>query len=87
MVQQVRAKFRCQQIVVSETSQTITLGAVESGAGNADWSKWTPSGKLEFTVTNPAVFGFYVPGKSYYIDMTEFVPVEDPLGVNALARD
>lgn len=24
-----------------------------SGKENEPWSKWTPSGKLEFTVTNP----------------------------------
>lgn len=39
-------------------SQKITMQAVTAeGAGeNAAWSKWTPFGQLQFTVTNPDAF-------------------------------
>jgi hypothetical protein len=35
--------------------------------------KATPTGNLEMTINNPAVFGFFVPGRSYWLD---FTPVE-----------
>lgn len=35
----------------------------------------TPSGKMELSIDNKAVHGFFKPGKSYYVDITE---VPDP---------
>lgn len=31
----------------------------------------TPSGKMELSVDNKEVHGFFKPGKSYYVDITE----------------
>lgn len=31
--------------------------------GNIEWSKFTPSGSIELTITNPAAADFFVPGK------------------------
>lgn len=43
---------------------------------HAFW-KATPTGNLEMTINNPAVFGFFKPGKSYFLDFTaiEATPV------------
>lgn len=40
------------------------------GDDNESWSKYTPSGKLEMTVTNPAAVAQFELGKAYYIDFT-----------------
>ncbi len=52
--------------------EEITLSAVYSdkeGAANKEWSKWTPTGQLKFTVTNPVVHGRFLPGQFYYADL------------------
>lgn len=36
---------------------------------HAFW-KATPTGSLEMTINNPAVFGFFKPGTSYFLDFT-----------------
>lgn len=40
---------------------------------NKQWSKWTPSGELQLTITNPAVFPDLVLGRTFFVD---FTPVE-----------
>lgn len=35
------------------------------------FAKFTPSGKLELTITNPALYGKLNPGEKYYIDFTK----------------
>lgn len=55
-------------------SEEHTLSAVYSdkeGAPNKLWSKWTPSGQLRFTVSNPAVFGRILPGQFYFVDLAQ----------------
>jgi len=55
------------------TGEEITMSAVYSdkeGAANKEWSKWTPSGNLRFTVNNPAAFGKVLPGQFHYLDIT-----------------
>ncbi|MET3527282.1 hypothetical protein [Phenylobacterium koreense] len=76
----VRAKFYVQKIEHVYTGPTsgdcanIILSPVYGdGSDNAAWSKWTPNGKLEMTVTNPAAIAQFELGKSYYLD---FTPVE-----------
>lgn len=56
------------------SAEEITLSAVYSdkeGSANKQWSKWTPTGNLRFSVTNPAAFGKLLPGKFVYLDITE----------------
>lgn len=74
----VRAKFRCQEIrhVLTATPKDmmaiLTFAPVyDNGDGsNKDWSKWTPQGKLEMTVTNPDAVAAFELGKSYYLDFS-----------------
>lgn len=54
------------------TAQEITLSAVYSdkeGSANKTWAKWTPTGQLKFTVTNPEVFGQFKPGMFFFADL------------------
>jgi hypothetical protein len=49
----------------------VQLEAVTSGPGNEAWSQYTPSGKLEMTITNPDAIGFFTPGKTVFINFTD----------------
>ncbi len=58
----------------SVQAEEITMSAVYSdkeGSPNKQWSKWTPTGSLSFTVTNPAAFDQVLPGKFFYADLIE----------------
>ena len=37
---------------------------------NKSWSKWTPSGTLELTITNPEAFNQFAVGQDYFVDFT-----------------
>lgn len=59
------------------TSQIVKLNpSYVSDPGNPNHAFWkaTPTGNLEMTITNPAVFGFFVPGRSYFLDFTAVEP-------------
>lgn len=49
----------------------VTLQPVY-GAGeddsNAQWSKWTPNGQLQLTITNPAIFPMLRTGRLFFVD-------------------
>lgn len=75
----VRAKFFVTEIKHAGTPgsdpyATITLvpvfGSYGDGKINETWSKYTPSGKLEMAVTNPAAIDAFAIGKAYYLDFT-----------------
>lgn len=54
-------------------AEEITMSPVYSdkeGSPNKAWSRWTPSGQLKFTVTNPNVFGRILPGQFYMVELT-----------------
>lgn len=79
----VAAMFRCKEVTTREPYSTpddpavsveVHLEAVINGPGNEDWSKWTPSGEMKMTITNPAVEGFFRPGKDYRLVITERQP-------------
>lgn len=66
----IRAKFKCSEIIQRENASiTYILNPVTVGEENKEWSKWTPSGKLEMVITNPEA-KFEI-GKEYYLDFTE----------------
>lgn len=48
---------------------TITMQPVYEGEGgqNASWSKYTPSGKIEMCITNPAAIEQFELGGTYLI--------------------
>lgn len=52
--------------------QELALSAVYSnspGSANAQWSKWTPSARLEMSVSNTAAFNKLRPGQFVYVDL------------------
>lgn len=55
-----RAKFKVVSVetpVDYSDQRVLTLEAcIDESGDNKDWSKWTPSGRLEMTVTNEAAF-------------------------------
>lgn len=52
-------------------AEEIFLNAVTGDSPtNKAWSKWTPSGSLSFTVTNPDAFGQCLPGQYVHLTMT-----------------
>lgn len=61
-----------------ESVQTVALGAVyEPDEGkrllpeNAVFGKWTPWGEFRAGIANPGAKAMFVPGKSYYLTITE----------------
>lgn len=73
----VRAKFLCTSIrhlytgANSDRPAIVELSAVwGDGKGNESWSKATPQGKVEMTITNPGAIDAFELGKSYFMDFT-----------------
>lgn len=69
----VKAKFRCirkDQLDVSDGVHfNLEFAAVyDDGKANKDWSKYTPSGSIKMTVTNPAAADGFNVGESYILD-------------------
>jgi len=53
-------------------SEEIELIAVYGDTDeNKQWSKWTPQGRLNFTVNNPPAMGQVLPGQMVYVDITQ----------------
>ncbi|KQZ19373.1 hypothetical protein ASD50_07775 [Mesorhizobium sp. Root552] len=73
----VRAMFYVKQINHHTTADEksvnveVKMGAAFGGylkglaEGNGDWSKWTPSGELSITITNPAAIAQFELGEVY----------------------
>jgi len=85
---EVLCRFDCWSVKESKDykgekqDEEIRLGVATSIPGDEDtadevnnFSEYTPSGELMFTVTNKAVFGHFKPGFSYYLTIKE-VPLE-----------
>ena len=68
----IRAKFECYSVKkLNNDSEELEFLAVTSDSEeNRTWSKWTPSGNIKMTITNPDIFGKFIPGKKYYLDFT-----------------
>lgn len=73
-----RCKFRCSGILVGEgASRQVQLQAAYDPKNIPEdeaFTKYTPWGEMKFGLENPALEGFFQPGKTYYIDIT---PVEE----------
>jgi hypothetical protein len=78
----VRAKFYVSEVKHvgtpgSEPCATIVMapvfGSYGDGKDNESWSKYTPSGKLEMTVTNPGAIDQFAVGQAYYLDFTPVI--------------
>lgn len=62
------------EVLVTTYSESVKLSPVCGGVTSAEdnsFAKATPGGKLELTVDNPAVKGFFKPGRRYYVDIVE----------------
>jgi len=71
-----RCKFTCTGVTRhSWPGQTVKLQTQYDDKIPEDqkFSTATPSGSMEMTINNPALEGFFEPGKNYYIDV---IPVE-----------
>lgn len=71
-----KAKMKCLSVLKSEHGETVKLEPVHATSEeNKVWSKYTPSGVLELSITNPDAHGKLVPGAEYLLDIT---PVPRP---------
>ncbi len=80
-MKQVRAKLECTSIESFKESKVAKFQAVIAYIGlseNTDFTKYTPSGRLEITITNnvPAS-DFFEVGEEYYLDFTNARPIKD----------
>lgn len=77
----VRAKFFVSEIKHlatpgSEQTAQVVLSPVYGSYGdgkdeeNKQWSKYTPCGKIEMTITNPAAVAAFEVGQPYFVDFT-----------------
>jgi hypothetical protein len=65
------AKFKVESVrMFTDNRFEVEMRPVTSGAENATWSKYTPSGLIQMMVTNPDVVGQFVPGENVYVSFT-----------------
>lgn len=79
----VKARMVVESNVGDDQQRQVSLRAVYSPdpeSPNYSFSKWTPSGQLNLTITNPAAFEQFETGKVFDLTFTEYVepvPVEE----------
>ena len=75
-----RALFTVNDVLARQDSAGKTVSQIVrmnpsyvSNPENPNHAFWkaTPTGNLEMTINNEQVFGFFKPGKSYWLDFTE----------------
>jgi len=73
-----RAKMKITSVTKNEHNETVHFEAVAASGYPADgtdenntYAKFTPSGQLSLTITNPDLLGKFEPGKEYYLDFSE----------------
>lgn len=42
----------------------------DGNPANAEWSKYTPSGEIKMTITNPAALAAFAPGQNFKVEFT-----------------
>jgi len=68
-VESVRRLANTEGNVVQEEIALNAVYSSDPNSVNAQWSKWTPSASLRFTVSNPDAFNKVLPGQFYFIDL------------------
>ncbi|MFA9261766.1 MAG: hypothetical protein ACEQSB_00200 [Undibacterium sp.] len=69
-----RAKFKVTSVLNRDPggenhTSYVTMSAVyANGKENKEWSKWTPSGALQMSITNPEIEVLL--GAEYYLNFT-----------------
>lgn len=74
-----RAKMQIQKIEQHQTQEILTMNCVCKTGGYGDdgldednqFAKFSPSGSLTITVSNPALLGKFKPGEKYYLDFSK----------------
>lgn len=69
-------KFRCCSVAKTESPYEViklTTDYDPTLPEDQSFTKFTPSGSMEFNLQNPALDGFFVPGKKYYVEIRECV--------------
>lgn len=79
----VKAKFKfteCKHVHTGSPDAVmatlIFIPVYGTGAENADWSKYTPSGKLEMNVTNQKAIDYFELGQDYFLTFEHAKPAE-----------
>lgn len=72
MVDKTICKFRCSHVKDFGTAEEVRLDAQYDQTLDEDrrFAQASPSGHLEVVISNPAVRGFFQPGKTYYLEAT-----------------
>lgn len=86
----VKAKFECISILTTKNGKLVTLSPViNNKPENADWARFTPSGKLELYIDNqtPAVDAFTVGDEYYMILSTDQQALIVPTTAGFIATD
>lgn len=70
---EVKAKFRCTSVTNHDGgTETCSFVPVSGGSDeNKQWSKYTPSGRLEMSITADGAQGQFKPGREYYLTIVE----------------
>jgi hypothetical protein len=74
-----RAKMQIHSVTQFQGTEQIKLSAVcgkapfgnEGESEDNTYARWTPSGELSLTISNPNLIGKFKPGQKFYIDFTE----------------
>jgi hypothetical protein len=70
-----RAKVSVSFVTQFDGSEQIQMKPVTNGSPEDNtFSKYTPAGVMELTITNPDLLGKFAPGDKMYVD---FTPVEE----------
>jgi hypothetical protein len=72
----VRAKFKCEraekQPLDNGHQVSVRFDAViNDSPENKEWSKWTPSGQLQMTISNENLVDHFIQGQEYFLDIKE----------------
>jgi len=80
-----RAKMKVGHIFrLGDTSENLTLFCVSKSGGYPEdgsdedntFAKFSPSGKLELSIANPALLGKFSVGDTFYVDFTKVDEVQ-----------
>lgn len=67
-----RCKFKCNTVLNTVDGATVELFPVTTGSEeNKRFFTYTPFGELKLGIVNPFEAKQFIPGKEYYIDITE----------------
>lgn len=70
----VTARFKVGNVNDFGQYRQVVLSPVYSSdkeSPNYSWSQYTPSGKLEMTITNPAAYEQFAVGKTFHVTFEE----------------